>query len=558
MAQKQQKKVSNKFWYLQIIMGISIILFLVFTINVSEMSDAFYKSAGYLLLLAALVYAFNNIVMSYRLHYITKTIGKKLRFKSVFLAHMSGMIASDITPAKAGYMYAAVPLKRNGLDVETSISAILFCYISDAIIKVIVVVIGILYLSQLIDFPSELQNMLGAGIVLSVLVIMCFLFFFSSMFSYGGVLGRSKFGGAIAKVSTESNKFWKIFPALMFFSIVGWIFRGIEWYLLAKAFELDLDIIAAFVLYPLTAMLSLMQFSIFDIGVQDVGVHQVFDLLGLVGSSFLFVVALRSITLVVDSIGLIDFFSSGYLKRGEIKETYEKIEGDIDEASYNSNILAQRYWQRKRVRELVENLNLEKGDKVLDVACGSGVVSHKCVEKGAFVYGIDININAIEYANGKNIDNSTFLVADAQNLPFKSGYFDAVICCEVIEHLHNPEFMIDEVSRVLKENGKICVFTPNSRSLWSIIEYVWDKFGKGRNYGETHLKIFNMSEMKKTLYDYELYCSKTFFLMSPFVALLNFEWLLNRFEPIEVKMTDILNIGAEIGVWGILKKKCEK
>ena len=117
------------------------------------MSDAFYKSAGYLLLLAALVYAFNNIVMSYRLHYITKTIGKKLRFKSVFLAHMSGMIASDITPAKAGYMYAAVPLKRNGLDVETSISAILFCYISDAIIKVIVVVIGILYLSKLIGFP---------------------------------------------------------------------------------------------------------------------------------------------------------------------------------------------------------------------------------------------------------------------------------------------------------------------------------------------------------------------------------------------------------------------
>lgn len=555
MAQKQQKKVSSKFWYLQAIVGISIILFLVVTVNLSEMVDVFYRSAGYLLLLSVFVYAFNNIVMAYRLHYITKTIGKKLRFKSVFLSHMSGMIASDVTPAKVGYMYAAVPLKRNGLAVETSISAILFCYISDAIIKVVVVVFGILYLSRLINFPSELQSMINTGIVLSVLLIIGFLFFFSSMFSFNAAIRNTKFGTAITEISTESNKFWKILPALMFFSIVGWIFRGIEWYLLAKAFDLDLDAIVAFISYPLTAMLSFAQFSIFDVGVQDIGVHQFFGILGLGASSFLFVITLRSINLLVDSIGLIDFFSSGSLVRNQIKETYEQIDGDIDEASYNSELLVQRYWQRKRVRELVENLKIEKGDRILDVACGSGVVSHKCVEKGAIVYGVDINCNAIKYAKGKHIKNSTFIVADAQNLPFKSGYFDAVVCCEVIEHLHNPEFMIDEVSRVLKENGRICVFTPNSRSFWSIIEYMWDKFGRGRNYGETHLKIFNMSEMKKTLCDYELYCTKTFFLISPFIALLNSEWLLNRFEPIEMKLGEIMNVGAEIGVWGILKKK---
>lgn len=555
MAQKQQKKVSSKFWYLQAIVGISIILFLVVTVNLSEMVDVFYRSAGYLLLLSVFVYAFNNIVMAYRLHYITKTIGKKLRFKSVFLSHMSGMIASDVTPAKVGYMYAAVPLKRNGLAVETSISAILFCYISDAIIKVVVVVFGILYLSRLINFPSELQSMINTGIVLSVLLIIGFLFFFSSMFSSNAAIRNTKFGTAITEISTESNKFWKILPALMFFSIVGWIFRGIEWYLLAKAFDLDLDAIVAFISYPLTAMLSFAQFSIFDVGVQDIGVHQFFGILGLGASSFLFVITLRSVNLLVDSIGLIDFFSSGSLVRKQIKETYEQIDGDIDEASYNSELLVQRYWQRKRVRELVENLKIEKGDRILDVACGSGVVSHKCVEKGAIVYGVDINCNAIKYAKGKHIKNSTFIVADAQNLPFKSGYFDAVVCCEVIEHLHNPEFMIDEVSRVLKENGRVCVFTPNSRSFWSIIEYMWDKFGRGRNYGETHLKIFNMSEMKKTLCDYELYCTKTFFLISPFIALLNSEWLLNRFEPIEMKLGEIMNVGAEIGVWGILKKK---
>lgn len=550
-----KKKESNKFRCLQIIIGISIILFLVLTINVSEMSDAFSRSAGYLLLLAVFVYAFNNIVMSYRLHYITKTIGKKLRFKNVFLAHMAGMIASDVTPAKVGYMYAAVPLKRNGLAVETSISAILFCYISDAIIKVVVVVLGTLYLSRSINFPLELQNILNTGIVLSVLLIIGFLFFFSSMFSSSTILRSTKFGATITEISEESNKFWNILPALMFFSIIGWVFRGIEWYLLAKAFDLNLDVIVAFISYPLTAILSFAQFSIFDVGIQDIGVHQFFGLLGLVGSSFLFIIALRSIHLLVDSIGLIDFFSSGHLERKQIKETYERIDGDIDETSYNSDLLVQRYWQRKRVRELVDNLNIKKGDKILDVACGSGVVSHKCVEKGAVVYGIDINGNAIEYAKGKHIKNSTFIVADAQNLPFKSGYFDAVVCCEVIEHLHNPEFMIDEVSRVLKENGRICVFTPNSRSFWSIIEYMWDKFGKGRNYGETHLKIFNMGEMKKTLYDYELYCTKTFFLLSPFIALLNSEWLLNRFEPIEMKLGEIMNVGAEIGVWGVLKNK---
>jgi 2-polyprenyl-6-hydroxyphenyl methylase/3-demethylubiquinone-9 3-methyltransferase len=53
------------------------------------------------------------------------------------------------------------------------------------------------------------------------------------------------------------------------------------------------------------------------------------------------------------------------------------------------------------------------------------------------------------------------LQADAQAMGLASGTFDTVICCETLEHLHEPWSALEEVARVLRPGGRFFLTTPN-------------------------------------------------------------------------------------------------
>jgi len=96
-----------------------------------------------------------------------------------------------------------------------------------------------------------------------------------------------------------------------------------------------------------------------------------------------------------------------------------------------------------------------KGSKVLDVACGPGYYSLEIIKAGAReVYGIDISRPSIEIASYCGVP--TF-IANAENLPFRSNTFDAVLCACSLEHFDNDEAALEEMSRVLKEGGTLAL-----------------------------------------------------------------------------------------------------
>ncbi len=90
---------------------------------------------------------------------------------------------------------------------------------------------------------------------------------------------------------------------------------------------------------------------------------------------------------------------------------------------------------------------------VLDAACGSGYGSEILSKKAKKVIGIDINQEAINYAqNHYSQPNITYLVGDLnQNLNFPDEYFDAIISFETIEHVRNQHLLLAEFKRVLKK-----------------------------------------------------------------------------------------------------------
>jgi 2-polyprenyl-6-hydroxyphenyl methylase/3-demethylubiquinone-9 3-methyltransferase len=97
-----------------------------------------------------------------------------------------------------------------------------------------------------------------------------------------------------------------------------------------------------------------------------------------------------------------------------------------------------------------------KGLRVLDVGCGGGLLSEEFAAMGCDVTGIDQSLPTLAAAR-QHADASglpiRYLEGSAEQLAFEAGTFDIVCCCDVLEHVDNPDAVIGEISRVLKPGG---------------------------------------------------------------------------------------------------------
>ena len=102
--------------------------------------------------------------------------------------------------------------------------------------------------------------------------------------------------------------------------------------------------------------------------------------------------------------------------------------------------------------------------KILDIGCGTGIVI-KRMEKYGKVVGIDMSDESLGFCKVRGI--KSVIKADATNLPFDDNTFDLITALDVIEHIKNEDLVISEISRVLKNNGKVIATVPAFNFLWS-------------------------------------------------------------------------------------------
>ena len=110
---------------------------------------------------------------------------------------------------------------------------------------------------------------------------------------------------------------------------------------------------------------------------------------------------------------------------------------------------------------------------VLDVACGAGYGTQILSWAAKTAWGIDIEPEAVEYANKMySTENTSFYYGNAYNIPAISKMFDVVVSFETIEHLQEPEKFVSEVYRVLKPGGLFIVSAPaHSGSIYHARDY---------------------------------------------------------------------------------------
>lgn len=152
-----------------------------------------------------------------------------------------------------------------------------------------------------------------------------------------------------------------------------------------------------------------------------------------------------------------------------------------------------RYEHIQRYRFAIRKIGSNK--KVLDLGCGTGYGSGLLYKEGNEVYGIDVSQKAVDYAK-RNYPGPKYICCSAERLPFKNNYFDAVILFDVIEHVGNPERTLDEIYRVLKEDGDLFISTPNTRHFGSALKH----FLLGKPYLKK-VHIDNIYHVKEFYYD---------------------------------------------------------
>ena len=104
------------------------------------------------------------------------------------------------------------------------------------------------------------------------------------------------------------------------------------------------------------------------------------------------------------------------------------------------------------------------GKEVLDAGCGAGYGSAILADAGAArVVGLDNDTAAVTKAASLYGDRDLveFLEGDLHELPFEDSSFDLVVCFEAIEHLERQETALDELRRVLDDDGHLLLSSPN-------------------------------------------------------------------------------------------------
>lgn len=521
------KLKQNSLKIIQIVLAAVIVLLLLGSIDYIQASNILLQLDWFFLLLACLCYFFNNILMSIRLKKVLTYLGNKIRFKIAFLSHMSGMLLSDVTPGRSGYLYVGFALTKKGVPLPRGLAAIMSTYIYDLLFKISLALVAVYYLY------ATITGLPIAYIVYLIVIILLLVIAGYYLIMYPGPVlqefcEKNKYLQYILDLGEQSRAIQKISPYIISISFLGWVLRGLEWFFIAKAMgSVAIGIVDALLLNPLLTILSLIPVTPAGLGIQEAGIVGILVLMGIsLTSATAFAFLTRFIEIIIDLIGLKGFFSLD-TSQENLLDHYNAIDGDIDDKAYNSDLLVQKYWQQRRTGTLKNMLGAQDDEVILDIGCGSGVQLRALeVTHPRLLIGMDLNRSALLFAKKKSIQKSEFIIADAQYLPFRDRSVHKIICAEIIEHLHEPEKMIGESQRVLDNGGRIAISTPNERSIWGIYEIFWDRFGRGRNYGETHLKFFSVQELYGFFGSYPQRSHQTLFLISPVFALFNNEKIL--------------------------------
>lgn len=127
--------------------------------------------------------------------------------------------------------------------------------------------------------------------------------------------------------------------------------------------------------------------------------------------------------------------------------------------------------------------------RILDAGCGNGRHCKYIVRRAdpdAFVAAFDLSQRMLKRANRRVKGNRIhYVAADLTRLPYPDGYFDAVVCGWVLEHLPDPRPGLTELTRILQPGGKMLLMTTEDTLAGAMSSSLW------------HCRTYNRHELRQ-------------------------------------------------------------
>jgi uncharacterized protein (TIRG00374 family) len=319
--------------FLQLLLMLVLVGVLVWYVGADTLATTLSSAHPAYFLLAFGAYFLINALFTVRLIRVLKRQGVKATFGKTLLAHYSGMLSSDVTPGRSGYVLTPVYLKNQSIDASVSLPCVLGIQSIEFLIKVVGGALALAFLLDQISLSSELVwiGVIGVGLMmLGGFALAAIIWFprtaglirrvagwrFIARFT-APIMGKlEEFGDAAAKTKG-------MIPEITLISGLCWILKGFEWYFLGLALGItNVGYLGFFLIHPLVTAFGFVPLTPSGIGFQEGAIVGIFLLLRVdVRLALAFAILSRSLLIVEDLIGVpqiarsaeLGFFATGKL-----------------------------------------------------------------------------------------------------------------------------------------------------------------------------------------------------------------------------------------------------
>jgi glycosyltransferase 2 family protein len=260
------------------------------------------------LLLAFLMYFGINVLFAVRLIRVLKKNDVKTSFGKTLLAQYAGMLTSDVTPGRSGYILTPIYLRDQDVPTSKSLSSVLGIQTFEFLIKVAGGIGAVILLVTTVSpgtWNEVFHNVqiagVNAGLLIAILgvslmmvgaVVLAAFTWSKRAISIFDRIANWRFikkftGGLMGKLEEykeSSGSTSKAIPEILVLTMACWILKGFEWWFLGYALGISQLTgtwwLAFFLIHPLVTALAFIPITPAGIGVQEFGIVGILGLLG--------------------------------------------------------------------------------------------------------------------------------------------------------------------------------------------------------------------------------------------------------------------------------------
>ncbi len=314
---------------------VAIFAALIWYVGVDKLYNALLNiNVGYLILAFACYFGI-NLLFTVRLRRVLQKEGIKTSFGKTLLAQYAGMLTSDVTPGRSGYVLTPLYLRDQNVPTSKSLSGILSIQTIEFLVKVVGGVGAVIFLVQFVSQASwesfqqltGINGLLLAGLGIALMlvgaIVLAAITWSQKALTLFNRIANWRFlkritGGLLGKLDEfreSSQKNRRAIPEIFGLTLACWILKGFEWFFLALAVGLTFGTLspalvwlALFLIHPLVTALGFVPITPAGAGVQEFGIVGIFGLLitnpamaGVIGA---FAILARGLLIFEDLVGV--------------------------------------------------------------------------------------------------------------------------------------------------------------------------------------------------------------------------------------------------------------